>query len=98
VIESSLLCLWDELVGSAALVAIIILTFGAMIRAVKLENILQRLVAILGIAILLMMLPTTIVSLWRSMSLTEHLGLAIVVILTIWLMGAAKRKPRRERH
>jgi hypothetical protein len=98
VIETRLLCLWDGLVGSAALIAIIVLALCVMVTAVRLKDLPWHLSVIVGIVILLIMLPAIIISLWNSMTLGQHLGVATIFIAIIFLIGATRRKSRKATH
>jgi Ca2+/Na+ antiporter len=97
VVETRLLSLWDGLVGSAALIAIIILALCVMVSAVKLGDALRRLGVIVGVVILLIMLPAIILSLWNSMTLWQHLGIAAICIAIIFLISALRRKSVKAR-
>lgn len=55
--------------GSAALIAIILLALCVIVSAVKLGSVPRHLCVIVGIVILLIMSPAIIVSLWNSMTL-----------------------------
>jgi heme A synthase len=98
VIETRLFSLWDGLVGSAALIAIIILALCVMVRAVKPGEAPRHLGVIIGIVILLIVLPAIIVSLWNSMTLGQHLGIAAILVAIIFLISATHRKSRKARH
>ena len=63
VIETRLFSLWDGLVGSAALIAIVIFALCVMVGAVKPGDVPRHLGVIVGIVILLIMLPAII---WGS--------------------------------
>jgi uncharacterized membrane protein YoaK (UPF0700 family) len=94
VIETRLFSLWDGLVGSVALIAIIVLALCVMVGAVKREDVLRHLGVIVGIVILLIMLPAIIVSLWNSMTLGQHVGIVMVGIVIVVLYGAFRQLPR----
>ena len=96
--ETRLLSAWDGLVGSAALIAIIVLALYVMVRAVKLGDVPRHLGVIAGIVILLITLPAIIISLWNSMTLGQHLGIASIFIAIIFLISATRRKSRKARH
>jgi len=98
VIESRLLSVWDDLVGSTALTATIILALCVMVGAVKREDVLRNLGMIIGILILLIMLPAIIVALWHAMSFEQHLGIATIFTALILLLSATHRKSRKARH
>src|SRR5579872_6186632 len=80
-IESRLFSLWDSLVGSAAPVAFIVLGLCVMMRVVNLGDVARHIGVVVGVVILLVTLPPIIVSLWSSMTLGQHLGIAFFVIL-----------------
>jgi len=64
-----------------------------MLGIVKTSNAPQRLAAILGITILLIMLPSIVVSAWSGMSLWQKIGLVAIGILILqW-----NRPPRRSK-
>lgn len=84
-IETRIFSVWDGLVGSAALIAIIILALRVMVSAV-------------GVVILLIMLPAIIVALWNSMTLGQHLGIIAICVAIILFVSSARRGPRNVRH
>jgi Ca2+/Na+ antiporter len=98
VIESSLVSAWGGLLGSATLAAIVILALCVMVGAVKQENLLRHLGMIVGVVILLIMLPAIIISLWNSMTLGQHLGIATILIAIIFLICSTRRKSRKAMH
>lgn len=53
---------------------------------------------IVGVVILLVMLPAIIISLWNSMSLGQHLGIATFFIAIIFLISATQRESGKARH
>lgn len=85
---------WAGIVESAALLAIVVLALGVMVRAVKLGDAMKYLGAIVGVVILLVMLPQIIVSLWLSMSLWQHLGIAVVIVLAFLLLNERGRRSK----
>jgi len=97
VIETRLLSLWDGLVGSAVLIAIVVLALCVMVSAVKLRDLPRHFGVIVGIVILLIILPALIVGLWNGMSFGQHLGIATILIAIIFLISATQRKSRKER-
>lgn len=97
-IETRVLSIWDGLVGSGALIALVVLALSVMVRAVKLEEVPRHLAVTTGIVILLIMLPAIIVSVWNLMTLEQHLGVATIFIATIFLISATQWKSRKARH
>ncbi len=69
-----------------------------MVSAVKPGDAPRHLGVIVGVVILLIMLPAIIISLWNSMTLGQHLGIATIFIAIIFLISATRRKSRKERH
>lgn len=96
-IENRLLSEWDSLVESVALIALIALALSVMVRFVKLGDVLRHLGVIMGIAILLVMLPAIIASLWASMTLTQYLGIIFLGVAMLLIFGAARRRPSHGR-
>lgn len=97
-IEARIFSVWDGLVGSAALIAIIILALCVMVNTVEPSDAPRHLSVIVGVAIMLIMLPAAIVALWSSMTVGQHLGIAMIVIAIIFLISTAQRKSRNTRH
>ena len=93
--ETRLLSLWDGLVGSAALIAIIVLALCVMVSAVKLGDVPRHLGVIVGIVILLIMLPAIILGLWNAMSFGQHLEIVALVLMIAFLFGVLGKEKRR---
>lgn len=87
---------WAEIVESAALLAIVVLAFGVMVRVVKLGHAMKYLGAIVGVVILLVMLPEIIIVLWQSMTAWQQLGIAFMGIAACIILyeRSGKRKTR----
>ena len=83
--------------GSAALIAIIVLGLCVMVSVVKPSEVRRHLGVIVGVAILLIMLPAIIVSLWNSMTFGQHLGIAAIFIAIIFLISAPRQKSGKAR-
>jgi Ca2+/H+ antiporter len=98
VIEARLLYPGDNLLGSIAFIAIIILGLCVMVGAVKREDVFRYLGAIVGVVILLIVLPAIIATLRNSMTFVQHLGIALFVILIcsffigIWRTTKSRRR------
>jgi hypothetical protein len=98
-IDARLLSTWDCVVGTTGRIAIVVLGLGVMVRVVVPQDVLRHLGSVVGIAILLVTLPAIISSLWASMSLAEHLGVAAIIILAIMAFGnGPKQKSKHTRH
>ena len=85
-----MLSAWDGLVGSVALIAIIILALCVIVRVVKLEDVPRHLGVIVGIVILLVMLPAIIASLWNSMSFAQHMEIAALGVAIALFLSASR--------
>jgi putative effector of murein hydrolase LrgA (UPF0299 family) len=86
---------WTGTVESAALVAIVILAIGLMVRAVKPSEVARHLGSILFITILLLV-PAIMVNTWSAMSYWQQLGIVLLVIM-IGLLLRALRQTRKRR-
>jgi hypothetical protein len=94
VITARLLSAWEGLVGSVALLAIIVLALCVMVSVVKPGDVPRHLGGIVGVVILLIMLPAIIVSLWNGMSLGQHLGIVAISIAVLAVFGASRHASR----
>ena len=96
-IETTLLHGWATLVKCAALIAIVVLALGLIVRAVKLGNVMRHLGVIVGIMILLLMLPAIILSEWSSMSFFQQFGIAFLGIVVVLLFNKMRCAPKSTR-
>src|ERR1700735_4180349 len=84
---------WSALLGSAAMLAVVLTALGLMIGLVKLADIPKKLGTILAILIALTILPGLLLSAWARISLCQQIALvAIGVFILISLLP--KRKTR----
>jgi uncharacterized membrane protein len=97
VIETRLLSLWDDLVESASLLAIIILSLRIMVSAVKPGDAPRHLGMVVGVAILLFMLPAILMGLWNTMSFGQHVGIVILCLAIVLFFSASRRRPGNAR-
>ena len=93
-IEMTLLRGWASLVGYGALIAIVVLALGAMVRMVKPGDVMGRLGVIVGVMILCLILPAITVSEWNAMSFLEHLEMVFIGIVVVFLLGKMRRAPK----
>lgn len=87
---------WVALTGSVAMIALILTAFGLMLGIVKPADALRRVAAILGVIMLLLVLPSVLVSIWSSMSLWQRLGLAAIAI-AYWQWRRPRGESRKRR-
>ena len=88
---SRVLSAWDDLIGSAAAVAIIILALCVMVAVVKREDALRHLGLVIGAVILLTILPSIVLELWNALSFRQQFGFVAVCIAILLLVNAIRR-------
>jgi hypothetical protein len=86
---------WMSLLGSLAIIAIILTAIGLMLGIVKPGDAMRYIGAIVGIVIVLMLAPGTLARVWSAMSLWQQLGLIAIGIGIIQLLRS--RRPTRNR-
>ena len=87
--ESSFMHGWVVLLGSLAMIALVLTAFGIMLGTVKPADAVKHAGAFLGIVIVLMLIPGILVNAWSGMSLWQQIGLvSIGVGIVLW------RRPR----
>ncbi len=94
--ESSLMQGWIALLGVFAMIALILTAFGIMLGIVKPADVPKRVVAIVGIVIVLMLIPGILVSAWKSLSLWQRIGLAVLGV-GAWQWLRPRRQARNKR-
>jgi hypothetical protein len=82
-----------DIVGSIAILALIIAAFGLMLGIVKPADTLKRIGTILGSVIALIIAPCILVSAWLGMTLWEKIGLVAIGIVA-WQWRRPRRKTR----
>ncbi len=88
---------WAILAGSVAMIALILTAFGLMLGIVEPADALRRLVAIVGVIILLIVTPSILVNIWSNMSSGQQICLtALVIFFGLLLRPRQKRSRRRE--
>ena len=85
---------WSEIVGSLATIAIIITALGTTVGLVKPADALKYCIAIVGIAIVLVMLVSVLVGIWASMSLWQK-AIVVLLVFAVWWLRRERRHPRR---
>jgi hypothetical protein len=87
---------WSAILGSAAILAVVLTALALMVGLVKPEDLPRKLGTILGIFVLLTILPDILVSAWVRISLGQQIALAAIgVVVLIFLLP--KRKARSGR-
>lgn len=95
----SIFTLWDGMVTSSAVVAIVVISFGLMIRAIDPSSALRRIGVTLGCMAILIMVPPIIAHLWGALTLWQQLGIFLLfgVMGAIALHDRGSDSPRRDR-
>jgi Sec-independent protein secretion pathway component TatC len=86
----------ESIVGSLAVMAIIVTALATMVGLVKPADTVKYCGAIVGIAIVLVLLVSVFVSLWSSMSLWQKAVIAAMGF-GIWWMRWERNRPRKKR-
>ena len=92
---STIFALWNTIVISAAVIAIVIIAIGLMIRVIEPLSALRRIGGTLGCIVILAMLPPLIVHLWHWLSLWQQIGIAVLGF-TAALVWNRRTKPSRK--
>jgi hypothetical protein len=86
----------ESIVGSLAVIAIIVTVLGTMVGLVKPADTVKHCGAIVGIAVALVLLVSVFVGLWSSMSLWQKAVIAAMGF-GIWWMRRERNRPRKKR-
>lgn len=87
---------WAQIVGSLAIIAIIVTALATMIGLVKPAEALRYCVVIAGIAIVLVMLVSVLVGLWSSMTLWQKAIVVVIVTTLCWLRSDRGKSRKRK--
>ena len=88
---------WLTLLGSLAIIALILTAFGIMLGIVKPADAVNRVGATLSIIIVLMMAPGILVGIWSAMSLWQQIGLIAIGVGVFQLVHPRRRTRKKER-
>ncbi len=86
----------ESIVGSLAVMAIIVTALATMVGLVKPADTVKYCGAIVGIAIVSVLLVSVFVGLWSSMSLWQKAVIALMGF-GIWWMRRERNRPRKKR-
>jgi len=92
--EASLMHGWVSLLGSLAIIAIILTAIGLMLGIVKPADAPKHIGAILVIVIGLMVVPGILANAWSAMSLWQQIALLAIGIGVFWWLRP-RRQPRK---
>ncbi len=85
---------WLTLVGSLAIIALVLTAFGIMLGIVKRADAVNRVGAILGIVIALMLAPGILAGIWSAMSLWQQISLIAIAVI-VWQLRRPRRRTRK---
>jgi hypothetical protein len=88
---------WLTLVGSLAIIVLILTAFGIMLGIVKRTDAVNRVGAILGIVIVLVPAPGILAGVWSALFLWEQVSLVTIGVV-VWQLRRQRRKPRKRRY
>ena len=86
----------ESIVGSLAVIAIIVTALATMVGLVKPADTVRYCGAIVGIAIVLILIVSVFVGLWSSMSLWQKAVIALMGF-GIWWMRRERNRPRKKK-
>jgi hypothetical protein len=87
---------WVALLGSLAMIALILTALGLMVGTVKPADAVKHIGAILGIVIVLMLTPGILANAWSGMSLWQQIAL-VTIGIGLWQWRRPRRQPRIKR-
>ncbi len=85
-----------SILGSLAMIAIIMTALGTIVGFVKPADTLKYCGAIVGIMIVMILLVSVFVGLWSSMSLWQKAVVAVIAF-SVWRLRRERRQPRKKR-
>ena len=97
----SIVLLWDMMVMSLSVIAIVVIALGLMIRVIDPLSAFRRVGVTLGCMVILVMVPSIIVHLWEALSLWQQLGivaLAGLAVAVAWERRQGHSRKRRSRY
>lgn len=90
-----ILSLWDAIVKSAAVIGIVVIAIGLMVRMIDARRALAKIGTALGTLLLLLALPPILVGIWHTLSFWQQVGIitlgAVVGAIALRLSTASKR-------
>ncbi len=87
---------WAALLGAFAIIALVLTAFGIMLGIVKPADAVNRVGAILGIVIVLMLAPGIIAGVWSAMSLWQQVSLVAIGVV-VWQLRRPRRRTQKKK-
>jgi low temperature requirement protein LtrA len=91
--EGTFIQAWARLVESLATIGIIVTALCLMLGIVERSEVIKHIGAILGIAVVLILIPAMLVNAWAALSLWQQIGVAAIGIV-IWRFRRQRRQVR----
>jgi len=86
---------WATLLGSLAMIALILTSLGFMLRIVKPADAVRYVGDVLGIVILLTLAPGILVSAWSAIPAWQQIAL-VAVGIGVWQLMRRGRQPKKQ--
>jgi hypothetical protein len=87
---------WASIVGSLALIALIVIALGTIVGLIKPADVMQSVGVVIGFVVATILLVSVLVALWSSMSLWQRLA-AAAIVASIYRLRQARRQTRKRR-
>lgn len=94
-IETRFMQSWVHMIGSLAMIALILTAFGVMLGMVKPADSVKLIGAIVGILMVFLIIPGVVASAWLSMSIWQRLGLTLIGMAVLLLIRP--KRPQKNR-
>jgi asparagine N-glycosylation enzyme membrane subunit Stt3 len=78
---------WLTLVGSFAIIALVLTAFGLMLGILKLADAFKRIGVIVGTVIALLILPQIVIGEWMALTIWHQIGIVVLVVSAFLLFG-----------
>jgi predicted small integral membrane protein len=85
---------WVALTGALAMIALILTAFGLILGLMKPVDAARHVRAILGTVIVLMYIPSWMMSAWSGLSFWQRIGL-VAMGIGVWQVTRPRRKARK---
>jgi len=89
-----MLRLWDALVSCAAMLGIVIGALGVMLQIVEPAEGMRRIGAVVGCAVLLVILPSIIAGIWSGLIIWHKICILSLVWIVVLVLGARSHQHR----
>jgi len=94
---SSITHFWFALLGSVAMLAVVLTALGLMIGLVKPADIPRKLRTLLANLIALMIFPGILMSAWARLTLWQQIALAAIGVIILLILVPARKARNKQR-